>query len=404
MRAALRACDAHTLVRRAFDAHSDLFSIANSLDVVAAGKAAKPMLRTFAEAFGGRAGESVLVHGGHPLPNHASVEGGEQALALAARTRRRGGTLVVLLSGGASAMMAVPAPGISLDDKVAATKLLLRSGLPIASLNTIRKHISAVKGGQLGAAAGRSITLSISDVHAPVEDDPALIGSGPTVPDPSTFSDALKILTDAGLFDSISPAVREHLNRGVRGEIGETIKPGDDRLRDSQYFVIGGRRNAMHGAADEARARGYVVEQIDPPVRGEAADAARDFLDDARRCLGTATRPFCLIQSGETTVTVTTNGRGGRNQEFALAAAPGLPSLGASVCASVGTDGIDGPTDAAGAISDATTMARAAQRGLDPARALREHDSYPFFEALGDLVLTGPTGTNVGDLQILLVE
>ncbi len=380
------------------------FSSHQSLDVVAAGKAAVPMMRAFTEVFDARVSESVLVEGGHPLPTRASVEGGEQALALAARTNRRGGTLVVLLSGGASAMMAVPAPGISLDDKIAATKVLLRSGLPIASLNTVRKHVSAVKGGRLGAAAGRSITLAISDVHAPVEDDPALIGSGPTVPDASTFSDAVKILTDAGLFDSMPQAVREHLNRGIRGDVEETIKPGDERLRDSQYFVIGGRRDAMRGAADEARMRGYVVDQIGPPVRGEATNAARGFLDEARRRLVTAARPFCLIQSGETTVTVTTNGRGGRNQEFALAAAPALPSFGASVCASIGTDGIDGPTDAAGAISDQTTMTRAEEHGLDAARALREHDSYPFFEALGDLVLTGPTGTNVGDLQILLVE
>ena len=200
------------------------------------------------------------------------------------------------------------------------------------------------------------------------------------------------------------PAVRTRLDRGVSGEVEETIKPGDERLRDSQYFVIGGRRDAMRGAADEAPARGYFVEQIEPPVRGEAADASRGFIDEAHRRLANAKRPFCLIQSGETTVTVTSNGRGGRNQEFALAAAPALASLGVSVCASVGTDGIDGPTDAAGAISDPTTMARADARGLDAARALREHDSYPFFQTLGDLVMTGPTGTNVGDLQILLVE
>jgi glycerate-2-kinase len=404
VRAALRACDAHDLVCRALGAHSDLFSTPQSLDVVAVGKAAMPMMRAFEETLGARVGESLVVQGGHPLPDHESLEGGERALAIAARTRRRGGTLVVLLSGGASAMMAVPAPGISLADKIGATKLLLRSGLPIASLNTVRKHVSAVKGGRLGAAAGRSITLAISDVHAPVEDDPAIIGSGPTVPDPSTFADAKQILTDAGLFGSMPSSVQDCLNRGIAGQIDETIKPGDERLRESQYFVIGGRHDAMRGAAEEARARGYDVEQIEPPVRGEAADAAHRFLEEARDRLPRARRPFCLIQSGETTVTVTTNGRGGRNQEFALAAAPALVSLGVSVCASVGTDGIDGPTDAAGAISDETTMARARERGLDPARALREHDSYPFFEALGDLVVTGPTGTNVGDLQILLVE
>jgi glycerate-2-kinase len=404
VRAALRACDAHDLVCRALGARSDLFTTPQPLDVIAVGKAAMPMMRAFEETLGARVGESLIVQGGHPLPDRESLEGGERALAIAARTRRRSGTLVVLLSGGASAMMAVPAPGISLADKIDATKLLLRSGLPIASLNTVRKHISAVKGGRLGAAAGRSITLAISDVHAPVEDDPAIIGSGPTVGDPSTFADAKQILTGAGLFGSMPSSVQDCLNRGIAGQIEETIGPGDERLRESRYFVIGGRHDAMRGAEEEARSRGYDVEQIEPPVRGEAADAAHRFLEEARDRLARARRPFCLIQSGETTVTVTTNGRGGRNQEFALAAAPALASLGVSVCASVGTDGIDGPTDAAGAIADETTMARARARGLDPARALREHDSYPFFEALDDLVVTGPTGTNVGDLQILLVE
>jgi glycerate 2-kinase len=404
VRAALRACDAHDLVRRALAAHSDLFSTPQPLDVIAAGKAAAAMMRAFTETLGARVGESLIVQGGHPLPNRESLEGGEQALAIAARTRRRGGTLVVLLSGGASAMLAVPVPGISLADKAEATKLLLRSGLPIASLNTVRKHISAVKGGRLGAAAEGSITLAISDVHAPVEDDPAVIGSGPTVADPSTFADAKRTLTDAGLFAAMPVSVQDCLNRGIAGEIDETIKPGDQRLLKSRYFVIGGRHDAMRGAGEEARARGYTVDQMEPPVLGEAADAARRFLEQSRHRLAHARRPYCLIQSGETTVTVTTNGRGGRNQEFALAAAPSLASLGVSVCASVGTDGIDGPTDAAGAFSDATTIARAQARGLDPARALREHDSYPFFAALGDLVVTGPTGTNVGDLQILLVE
>ncbi len=301
-------------------------------------------------------------------------------------------------------MLALPAPGVSLDDKVAITKLLLRSGLPIADMNAVRKHVSAIKGGQLAAAARRSVTFAISDVHAPTEDDPAVIGSGPTVADPSTFEDARRALTRARLWDAVPRSIAARLDAGVRGEVEETIKPGDSRLADSTFILAGSRQDAMQGAADAARALGYHVVVAEEPVLGEARDAAARFCEYAGELGRSAPRPFCVVASGETTVTITSGGTGGRNQEFALAAASLLGPLGESTCASVGTDGIDGPTDAAGAVADWTTLRRAGTLGLDAGAALDGHDAYPFFQALGDLVITGPTGTNVGDLQIMLVE
>jgi glycerate 2-kinase len=340
---------------------------------------------------------------GHPEPNEASVACGRHALAVASDARRAGEPLVVLLSGGASAMLAVPADGLTLDDKVQATRVFLGSGLPIAAINGVRKHLSAIKGGRLAARARRSVTFAISDVHAPIEADPAVIGSGPTVADQSTFADAVHALRDAGVLDVMPSAVREHLVRGEAGEREETIKDGDPRLARSEFFVVGTRHDAMEGVVSEARARGYQVALIGSPTLGEARDAAAAFIAEARRRCTSLSPPLCVVASGETTVRIDgTGGVGGRNQEFALAAAEDLSSFGACALASVGTDGIDGPTEAAGAIVDSTTIARARGIGLDAATALRAHDSHSFFRALGDLVTTGPTGTNVGDVQIFL--
>jgi glycerate 2-kinase len=282
--------------------------------------------------------------------------------------------------------------------------VLLDSGLPIAAMNGVRKHLSGIKGGRLAARARRSVTFAISDVHAPIEDDPAVIGSGPTVADPSTFGDAVCALTDAGVLDAMPTAVREHLMRGAAGERDETIKDSDPRLAASTFFLAGTRHDAMDGVVTEARQRGYQIARIDAPTLGEARDAARAFVADARQRYTSRSSPLCVVASGETTVRIEgTAGRGGRNQEFALAAAMDLASVGPFALASIGTDGIDGPTDAAGAVVDSTTLARASALGMDASAALRQHDSYPFFHALGDLVITGPTGTNVGDVQILLV-
>ena len=345
-----------------------------------------------------------MIVGGHPVPTAGSEQGGRRALEVAA-SLRPDETLLVLLSGGASALMAVPAAGLTLTDKQATTRHLLRAGADIHELNTVRKHLSASKGGWLAAAApGRCRTFAISDV---VGDDPSVIGSGPTVPDASTFRDAFDILRRFGGVDGDSaypPAVLGRIAAGVRGDVPDTPKPNDARLAHASMTVIGGRRHAMEGAVAEAASRGYHVIRVDDAVVGEARTAGPSHLRAALARGADVGRPACVISSGETTVRVRGEGAGGRNQEFALACAAPLAALGAPVVlASIGTDGIDGPTDAAGALVDATTIVRARAARLDPATFLERNDSYRFFDALGDLIHTGPTGTNVGDLQAILL-
>ena len=337
---------------------------------------------------------------GHPAPNDASLAAAEHALALARDSGSAGG-LLVLLSGGASAMVAAPAAGLSLRDKVETSRLLMSAGAPIDELNCVRKHLSRIKGGRLAAIARRTSTLALSDVHGPLPDDPSVIASGPTVPDPSTFRDALDVIHSRRI---TAPAgVVAHLERGARGELEETIKPGDPRLHDATYTIIGNRRTAMDGARREAEARAYRVVVLEAATQGEARDAGRKFVTAAARAAKAADRPLCVIASGETTVTVAGEGSGGRNQEFALGAVSELGAAAGEVTlASAGTDGIDGPTDAAGAIVDTTTLHRAAHIGVDPSRALARNDAYHFFAPLDDLIRWGPTGTNVGDLHVVL--
>jgi len=345
--------------------------------------------------------------GGHPVPNFGSEAAGRRALAMAAAARPDERVLV-LLSGGASALLAAPAAGLTLADKQRATTVLLNEGAEIHRLNVVRKHLSAIKGGQLAVATvAPCLTLMISDV---VGDDPSVIASGPTVADPSTFRDALDAIDHLGGRAAYPAAVVAHLERGMAGKNPETPKPGDPRLARSGALVVGGRRQAMEGAAATARRLGYHVVVLEQPVVGEAREAAVVQIGHMAEVAAAADRrrPVCVISSGETTVRVTGLGRGGRNQEFALAAATMREHLGTSapgrwMLASVGTDGVDGPTDAAGAVVDATTVERAIRAGLaPPGEFLHNNDAYGFFAPLGDLIKTGPTGTNVGDLQVFL--
>ena len=347
-------------------------------------------------------GQLEAIVGGHPIPDEGSERAGRRALEIAA-SLATGETLLVLLSGGASALMAVPAEGITLDDKRRTTAQLLRGGADIHALNTIRKHLSAIKGGWLAhrTAGGHVRTYVISDV---VGDDVSVIASGPTVADASTFADSRQLLDRFGGAAAYPASVVARLDRGSRGEVPETPKPGSTIDARSTITVIGGRRNAMSGAGRHAASLGYEVVRLDDPVVGEARDAAVSHLRAVAARAAGVRRPTCVISSGETTVRVTGRGRGGRNQEFALAAAEPLAHVGGeAVLASVGTDGVDGPTDAAGAIADSTTIARAGRAQLTPGRFLADNNSYAFFDALGDLVRTGPTGTNVGDLQVILL-
>jgi hydroxypyruvate reductase len=340
---------------------------------------------------------------GHPLANAASVAAARRALDIAGS----GGDtdlLVVLLSGGASAKLALPAESVTLADKQQTVRTLLEGGADIHRLNTVRKHLSAIKGGRLGAATrAQLMTLVVSDV---VGDDLSMIASGPTVPDPTTFADALRALDGFGGRARYPVSVVAHLTRGAAGEFPETPKPGDARFAHPRTFtrIIGNRFTAVAAARAAAASLGYHVHVIEDAIVGEARVAGPALFARAlrhRRGDGTAT---CVISSGETTVRVTGPGKGGRNQELALSMLPALDQLGGrAIAASVGTDGVDGPTDAAGAIVDATTTERAAARGLDAARHLDDNNSYAFFDSLGDLVRTGPTATNVGDLQIILI-
>jgi hydroxypyruvate reductase len=344
----------------------------------------------------------MWIESSHPVPDARSVDAGGRALA-SARALAQGHGLLVLLSGGASSLMALPAAGITLEDKQAATRRLLGAGADIHELNAVRKHLSAVKGGQLASAAeGPVLTLAISDV---VGDDLSVIGSGPTVADPSTFTDALDVVGRFGGPEAFPRAVVARLRAGARGELDETPKPGDARLERSVTRIIGSRGDAAAGAASAARSLGYRTMVIDEPVVGLARDAGPRFVEDAAHRAGPGDAPACVIATGETTVRVRGRGRGGRNQEVVLSAARMLAALpGPAAFLSGGTDGVDGPTDAAGAVADGTTLARAERAGLRPPEAyLDDNDAYRFFGALGDLVITGPSETNVGDVQILLI-
>lgn len=404
-RAALAAVDPRALVVHALDgAAREAIRASESCLVCAVGKAAAGMLAGFHEASVSPIQGSVFAVGPHPTPTDESCRTARRALELATLVERNT-CLVLLISGGASAMLALPADGIFLADKIETVKLMLARGMPIEEMNAVRKHLSAVKGGWLAAQARRSCTLAISDVIGRAEDDLSIIGSGPGVPDGSTFGDAVGFLSGRGLWDELPASVRRRLTRGAKGGLPETPKPGDPRLAAASGFVIGNRHNAMNGARDAASRLGYRAVVVDRATLGEARHAGPPLVEQAARMVREGER-LCVITSGETTVHVTGDGRGGRNQELALSA---LPALAAAdrwmVLISIGTDGVDGPTDAAGAIADHRSLARARDLNLPSVdQILAANDAYPFFEALGDLVRTGPTGTNVGDLQVILVN
>ncbi len=379
--------------------------------VIGAGKAAARMAHGAESVLGDLAGggevivadgcevplRTVAVHrAGHPLPD---ARGAEATLAL---TRRASATtedaVLCLLSGGASSLLVQPAPPITLADKTAATQLLLRCGADILEINTVRKHLSVVKGGGLLRLirARPVLTLILSDV---IGDDPSVIASGPTTADRSSFADALAVLERYGIATIIPPPVRDRLERGARGLIPETLKPPDAELNDTASAVIGSNRLALSAAAARAHQLGYEVVVDETPLQGETRDAAKHWWATcASRVAG---RRACAIAGGETTVTVRGNGRGGRNQEFALAVVAAM-SRAAVVMLSAGTDGVDGPTDAAGAFVDGRTAVRARELGLDAEISLPANDSYAYFDRLGDLLRCGPTGTNVMDIKIVV--
>ncbi|MBM3777265.1 MAG: DUF4147 domain-containing protein [Acidimicrobiia bacterium] len=385
---------------------------------MAVGKAAAPMARAFVETSPSAVRRVLVVGrawddaprglpvawfaGRHPTPDETSVSAANAALALV-RNADGGGRerVVLLLSGGASSMMAAPLAPVTLDDKQAVVGRLLQAGAAIDELNAVRKHLSRIKGGRLAAAARVPVlTLAVSDV---VGDDLTVIGSGPTVADPSTYRMALDVLDRYGGTAAYPERAVGLLRDGADGRVPETPKPGDAALDRSQAMVIGGREDALQDAAAAARRLGYETHVLSRPIVGEARIAALSFLSDAGTYVRRGRR-VCVVAGGETTVRVTGSGLGGRNQEFALALASAVARAeGTIAVASVGTDGRDGPTDAAGAIVDSSTMRRARDAGLaEPDAFLANNDSHAYFTQLGDTVVTGPTNTNVGDVQVLL--
>jgi hydroxypyruvate reductase len=428
-RAALAVVDPGAAVRRHVRHHSNLLSVGGQdydlagverVWVVGGGKAATAMVAALYEILGSRlhgglvvtkyghtdpaldTGSVVVVEAGHPLPDDAGVEGAVRLAGLLRSATERDLVLAVI-SGGGSALLTLPSAGLDLADLQMTTDLLLRAGATIVELNTVRKHLSQIKGGGLARMAGgaRIASLILSDV---VGDPLDVIASGPTVPDPTTFADAFTILERYGLAGSVPAAVPRHLQSGLRGQLPDTPKAGASLFARVQNLIVGSNRLAADGAVEESRARGLNALLLSTFVEGEAREVALVAAALAKELVchdRPVPRPACLVWGGETTVTVRGRGRGGRNQELALAAGLAMQGLPNVLLVALGTDGTDGPTDAAGAVATGKTVARAAALGLDPLAHLADNDAYPFFDALGDLIRTGPTGTNVNDLLLL---
>jgi hydroxypyruvate reductase len=346
----------------------------------------------------------TLYEAGHPIPDAAGVRGAEAVVHLA---QQAGADDLVfcLLSGGGSALLPAPSPGISLAEKQQLTSLMLECGASVDEINVIRKHISRLKGGQLAqlVTPATLITLVLSDV---VGDRLDAIASGPTVPDPSTFQDCLDIVRHYNLMTRLPESIRTRLQRGQAGAEPETPKPHTAVFARCQTVIIGSNRMALQTACTTAQELGYTTLLLSSSVQGEAREVARVYAaiaQEIRRSGAPLAPPACVLAGGEPTVTLRGDGKGGRNQELALAAALDITGLEGVVLLSGGTDGTDGPTDAAGAWVDGQTVARARTLGLDPESYLRRCDSYYFFAALDDLLITGPTGTNVMDMHLLLV-
>lgn len=388
--------------------------------IVGAGKAVAPMAKALEDLLGKRVAKGVIVvkeghglplkqvkicEGGHPVPDEGGVRGTEEILSIAEEAGEKD-LVICLISGGGSALLIAPPVGISLEDKQAATKLLLACGATIHELNTIRKHLSRSKGGRLAQAAypATVISLILSDV---VGDDLDVIGSGPTVPDSSTFQETEQILKRYEIWDQLAVSIRDHIQKGVRGEIEDTPKSEAVAFQRCSSVLVGTNLQAMLAAGNEAERLGYRSLILSTKVEGEAREVAKVHAAIAKEIVSSKnpiSPPACVLFGGETTVTLQGDGKGGRNQEYALASALALEGQDNVVVLSGGTDGTDGPTDAAGAIADGTTVARARQRGIDPGEYLRRNDSYNFFKQLDDLVITGPTRTNVMDIYMLLIQ
>ncbi|GAA0538382.1 glycerate kinase type-2 family protein [Chitinophaga japonensis] len=341
-----------------------------------------------------------VAEAGHPVPDHNGVEATRQMLQLLESVTAKD-LVIFLLSGGASALLADYPPGSSLADVQALFDLLLKSGAGIHEMNTVRKHISAVKGGQLAARVYPAplCSLILSDV---VGDDLDVIGSGPTVPDRSTFADTMAVLEKYHLTQQVPASIQQHLQKGLQNLVPDTPKPGHTSFHHTFNCLVGTNSIALEAAARYAETQGYHTTLLSSTVTGNAHTLAQALAQQAIRWAGP--RPACLLMGGESTVTVTGQGLGGRNQQLALAAGITIQPYPHITILSAGTDGTDGPTDAAGAVVDAGIMQQAADLGLDPVAYLENNDAYHFFATAGGLIKTGPTQTNVMDIMLALIS
>jgi hydroxypyruvate reductase len=349
--------------------------------------------------------QTITIHeAGHPIPDEAGVSG-TQCIADILSSAQADDLVICLISGGGSALMPLPVEGVTLADTKALTDALLRAGATINEINTIRKHLDQLKGGQLVrlAAPASVVSLILSDVVGNPLD---VIASGPSVPDTSTFADACGLIERYGLAQSVPASVMEHLRRGLAGEIADTPKPGDPMFERAQNVIVASNDLAAQAAEETARALGLNTLLLSTFIEGEAREIAKVWVALAREVLASGRpvrRPACIIAGGETTVTLRGKGKGGRNQEMALAAALRLQGLEDVHVVCLATDGTDGPTDASGAIADGSTVSRAKAAGMDAWAHLENNDAYPLFAAIHDLLLTGPTNTNVNDLALVFV-
>lgn len=406
--AGIAAADPAVLMERALTGHT----YGPNVSLVAVGKAAGAMAAAAADILGPYLRRGIVIaptpvslpgapvvayRGGHPVPTTEGVRAAGAVHRLAGSLAAED-VLLCAISGGASSLMTLPPDDVTLDDVRDVTRLLLDAGATIDELNCVRKHLDQLKGGRLAALAfpARVEALVLSDV---IGDPVTTIASGPTVPDPTTVADATGVLRGRGLWDVIPTRVRDHLEANH-----ESPKPGDMRFAKARTRVIGSNAIAAEAAVAYARGLGYGAHVVTTALAGEAREAGARIAAEARTAWASADAPLALVYGGETTVTVTGPGLGGRNQELALAAGIALDRTEGITIASVGTDGVDGPTDAAGAVADGTTITRARARGLDAAAALASNDSYRFWTGLGDVVTTGPTGTNVMDLVIVTIR
>jgi glycerate-2-kinase len=423
-RAALDAADPRRLVERAITLDGSILTVGGrryDLDafrkvvVLGGGKASGLMAAEIECILGEHIDEGVVIvpdtqktlpelgrvrleKSSHPIPMEEGVHAVERLLEVADKVR--GGDLVMFLfSGGGSALMPSPSAGVSLEDLSETTGLLLKSGADIVETNCIRKHLSKISGGRLAERVRGADVLSlvISDV---VGDDLGTVASGPTVPDSTTFAMAKEAMERHGVWEMVPPSVRKTIQAGMDGDLAETPKPGSPSFMKVNNILVGSNKIACAAAKASLEGAGYQVRFFLESVTGEARDVGRRLADLARA--GTGDGTLGLVAGGETTVTVRGSGKGGRNQELALSAAISLRSTLKTTMLSFATDGIDGMTNAAGAIADSTTYQRARSKGLDPELFLEANDSHTFFQALGDLVVTGPTGTNVNDVTLFL--